>query len=96
MSWIVIATPPFTTLEQFDAVTAEVGEEPEGLEARYVGTTDGEVRVISLWESKQHADRFMNERLGPALAKVLGPAPAGAPRYYGINVARAYSRQPVG
>ena len=95
MSWIVIATPPFTSIEQFDAVMAEMGEEPDGLEARYVGTTDGEVRVISLWESKAHADRFMTERLGPALAKALGPAPAGAPRHYGIEVERSYARQPV-
>ena len=96
MSWIAIATPPFTALEQFDKVMAEIGEEPDGLQARYVGMTDGEVRVISLWESKEHADRFMTERLGPALAKTLGPAPAGAPRYYGVDVAREYVRQPVG
>ena len=87
--------PAVHALEQFDAVMAEVGDEPEGLEARYVGTTDGELRVVSLWESKAHADRFFAETLGPALAKALGPEPAGAPRYYGIEVARSYARQPV-
>ena len=57
---------------------------------------DGTLRVISLWESKAHADRFFTEKLGPALAKVLGPEPVGAPTAVGIDVARTYARQPVG
>ena len=93
MQWITIATPPFGSIEQFDKVRASVGDEPAGLEARYVGTTDdGTLRVVSLWESKAHADRFFVERLGPALAKALGPEPAGAPTVLGIDVARTYTR----
>jgi hypothetical protein len=42
-----------------------------------------------------HADRFFAEKLGPALAKVLGPEPAGAPEVVGIDVVRSYVRQPV-
>lgn len=64
--------------------------------ARYVGTTDGTLRVVTLWESKAHADRFFAEKLGPALASALGPEPVGRPEVFGIDVARSYVREPVG
>jgi hypothetical protein len=96
MQWIGVATPPFGSIEQFDAVMAQVGGEPEGLHARYVGTTGSHLRVVTVWESKAHADRFFAERLGPALAKVLGPEPVGTPEIVGIDVVRSYVREPVG
>jgi hypothetical protein len=97
MQWIAVATPPFTSIEQFDKVLAELGEDPvEGMEARYVGTTADGLRVVTLWETKEHADRFFADRLGPALAKVLAPEPAGRPEILGIDVARVYTRHPVG
>ena len=94
--WISVATPPFGSIEQFDAVMAQLGEEPAGLEARYVGIAgDGKPRVVTLWNSKADADRFFTERLAPTLAKVLGPEPAGAPQIVGIDVQRAYRRELV-
>jgi hypothetical protein len=97
MQWISFATPPFASVEQFDAVLAGQTAEPNGLEARYVGTTEnGELRIVTVWESKAHADRFFTETLGPALAKALGPEPVGRPELVGIEVAREYTRQPVG
>jgi hypothetical protein len=96
MKWITIATPPFRSIEQFDAVRSHMGSEPEGLEARHVGATeDGTLRVITLWESKAHAERFFAETLGPVLARVLGPEPVGAPTATGVDVARSYVREPV-
>jgi hypothetical protein len=95
MQWIAVAIPPYESIEQFDKVMDQVGGEPEGLEARYVGSTDDGLRVVTLWDSKEHADRFFADRLGPALAKVLGPEPAGTPQVLGIDVARTYVRQPV-
>ena len=97
MQWITVATPPFGSIEQFDKVRAHQGEEPAGLEARYVGTADdGKLRIVTLWETKAHADRFFTETLGPVLAKALGPEPVGAPEATGIEVERSYARQPVG
>ena len=95
--WITVSTPAFGSIEQFDAVQAAVqstlGGEPDGLEGRYVGTADdGKLRVVALWESKAHADRFFAETLGPALAKALGPEPVGKPQVVGIDVARSYVR----
>ena len=71
---------------------------PDGLEARYVGTTDGQLRIVALWESKEHADTFFAETLPSVLAKALGPEPAGSgvSEMVGIEVARSYVRQPVG
>jgi hypothetical protein len=97
MQWITVATSPVTSIEQFDTVLTQVGGNPDGLAARYAGTgQDGKVRVVTLWESKAHADRFFAETLGPALARALGPEPVGAPEVVGIDVARSYVHQPVG
>jgi hypothetical protein len=96
MQWIAVSTPPFGSLEQVNGVMAQVGSEPEGLEARYIGTADGSPRIVTVWESKAHADRFFSETLGPILAKTLGPEPVGKPEIIGIDVARSYVRQPVG
>jgi hypothetical protein len=96
MQWIAVATPPFRSLETLDAVMSRLGGAPEGLQARYAGRTGtGELRVVTVWDSQSHADRFFAERLGPALAEVLGPEPAGAPTVLGIEVERAYVREPV-
>ena len=96
MHWITVATPPFGSIEQFDKVRAQVGEEPAGLEERYVGTADdGTLRIVTLWESKAHADQFLAETLGPVLAKAFGPEPVGRPEVIGIDVARSYAREPV-
>jgi hypothetical protein len=94
--WITIGTPSLA-LEQVEATLDVLDGDPEGPEARYVGTTaDGDVRIVALWESKEHAERFFAEKLGPVIARVLGPEPAGAPAdVIGIDVVRQYVRQPV-
>src|SRR5262245_23461231 len=97
MQWMTIATSPLESVDQFDTVLAGQIDEPDGLAARFVGTTEnGELRIVALWESKAHADHFFTQTLGPALAKVLGPEPSGKPEVVGVAVARAYTGQPVG
>jgi hypothetical protein len=94
--WITVATPPFDSIETFDEVRAEVGSEPAGLEARYVGRADdGKLRSITIWRSKEDADRFYAETLRPALAKVLGPERVGPAERTDIEVQRTYTREPV-
>lgn len=93
MNWITVATPPFKELGQVDAVLAQLPAAPDGMEARYVGTTsEGELRIVALWESKAHADRFFAEALGPVLASTLAPEPMGTVDANGIEVARRYER----
>ena len=95
MQWITVGTPPFR-VDQYDQVLAQLGEEPAGLQARYVGTDDdGKLRIVGVWESKEHADRFYAKRLGPVLAKALGSEPVGNPDVIVIDVAHSYVREPV-
>lgn len=58
--------------------------------ARYACRAGDEFRVIAVWESEEHADRFFREVLGPILARVLGPEPAGAPAVTGVEVLREF------
>jgi len=97
MTWITVATPPFGSIDKFDQVVAHVTQQPDGLEARYAGTIgDGTLRVVTLWESRAHADRFFAETLGPVLAKALGPEPSGPADVVGIDIARTFVREPAG
>lgn len=93
--WMLVATPPFADVVLFDAVTAAAGE-PVGLRARYCGAADGTLRVITIWESREHAERFVRAQLGPAMASVLGPEPAGRPEMVGLELVRAWEATPVG
>ncbi|GHH34559.1 hypothetical protein [Lentzea cavernae] len=86
--WLTIATPPTRSLDQLDAVMGATA--PEGLRARYACQADGDFRIIAVWDSKEHADRFFREVLGPVLARVLGPEPAGAPAMTGMEVLREF------
>jgi hypothetical protein len=53
------------------------------------------VRIVGLWESKAHADRFFAETLPPSLVKALGPEPVGMPETIGFEVTDAYLREAV-
>ena len=95
MQWITVGTPPYS-IEQFEKVLAQLGEEPAGLQARYVGTDgDARLRIVGVWESKDHADRFYADRLGPVLAQALGSESVGRSDPIGIDVAYSYVRELV-
>jgi hypothetical protein len=87
--WLTIATPPTQSLDQIDKIMGSVA--PDGLRARYVCQADGKFQVIAVWDSKEHADRFFREVLGPILARVLGPEPSGAPAVTGMEVLREFT-----
>ncbi|HEX3621492.1 MAG TPA: hypothetical protein VHT97_04170 [Acidimicrobiales bacterium] len=94
MTWITVATPPFDSIEQADMIFRDQPTPVEGMEARYVGVADdGKLRFITMWASKADADRFFAQTLGPVLARVLGPRPAGAAEVIGIDVARTWARE---
>ena len=44
---------------------------PEGLITHIATETDGGVHIVDIWESAEHQQRFMAERLGPSVAKVM-------------------------
>lgn len=48
---------------------------PEGHVFQAAGPVDGGWRVVDVWASQEHFDRFMAERLGPALREAQAPQP---------------------
>jgi len=59
----------------YDAINAHMGvreNPPEGLIIHTAGTTDGGgFRIVDVWESREHFERFMADRLGPAIKAVV-------------------------
>jgi len=53
------------------------------------GLGDG-IRVVAIWESKQHADRFLEDRLAPALTSAFDE-PQGRPEVLQGVVANGYT-----
>jgi hypothetical protein len=92
---VLTAAPEFTK-EIYDAVTEKMfghspmseGDSPEGLIVHSAGQGDQGYYVYDIWESREAFERFMEQKLGPALAEVMGgPPPAsGAPQYFPIDV----------
>ena len=67
---------PGATLEQYDEVDQKVGSDrPEGAHLHLAGMTDGGLKVIEVWDSEEHIDRFMEEGLGEALEEAQVPEP---------------------
>ena len=93
MSYLTIAKPAFGTLEGFQKLMSAQGigqGEPEGLQARYVADVGDGIRVVAVWESKQHADRFLEDRLAPALTSAFDE-PQGRPEVLQGVVANSYT-----
>jgi hypothetical protein len=80
MSIIRINTPPLLTAEVYDEVNVKAGvnsDPPAGLLMHCAGEIDGVFQIIDVWESQEHADRFDNDRLGPAINEVVFAANPG-------------------
>ena len=75
MSYAMVSQTPGVSIDWHHAVERELGDEPiAGLVATYAGTSQDGLCVISVWESKAHADRFAVEQLVPTLRR-LGVTP---------------------
>lgn len=94
MSVMSFATPPFADKESVQRVVAALGGEPDGLQARYVTSHEGGIRIIAVWESMEHVQRFQKEKLGPALAQAMGE-PTGTPDLETCEVLSSYVAQPA-
>lgn len=70
------------TQEQYDAAHAQMGidaEPPEGLIFHAAGPIDEGWGIIDFWESREHFDRFQQDRLLPAFEELGDRAPQGPP-----------------
>ena len=63
------------TQEQYEAILGEVhpgGKLPAGQTYHVAGPTDGGWLIAAVWNSKEDYDRFVSEKLEPALGHVSG------------------------
>lgn len=66
------------TLEQYDQITEKMdlgGKAPPGCLFHWCGATDGGMRVVDVWESRETFDKFAQEKIGPFSAEVGAPEP---------------------
>ncbi len=63
---------PGATTEQYDDLERGLGEPRlgEGQTYHVAGTTEDGLCVVDVWESREHFDRFLAERLGEQLQRV--------------------------
>ncbi len=71
MAVVLIIEVPGATQEQYDAVVQGLGEPElgEGQSSHMSGPSDGGWCVVDVWESRDHFDRFVQERLGEQLQR---------------------------
>lgn len=75
MPYAMVSQNHGVSIDVHHALNRELGDEPvEGLIATYAGTGPVGLCVISVWETKAHADRFTTEQMIPTL-KRLGFTP---------------------
>ena len=79
MAWGFISELP-VSLDEYDRLNAEVGEDPEGLILHTASEKNGKARIIDVWESKEAYERFERDTLMPAMAQAgLEPPTEGPP-----------------
>ena len=60
---------------EYDKVSAVLdiqGSPPDGLIFHSAGELEGVFQVFNIWESREHFDRFREERLVPAMKEAMG------------------------
>jgi hypothetical protein len=88
MAWAFIQDSPEASLDDYDRVTAELGSvDPDGLILHVAGESPGGgLRIIDVWESKEHYERFRDELLVPAFERAIGAQGPTQPQEEELNV----------
>lgn len=68
---------------------------PDGLLAHGASEEDGKLRVVDIWDSPETYDRFVEERLGPAIGQALGDR-AEQPQRKDVPLHTFYAGAPSG
>lgn len=75
MTVCLILDFPGLTVEDRDAVAREIdwpAQWAEGCYSHGAGSNHGDLRVVELWESREHWERFLRDRLQQGIADALG------------------------
>jgi hypothetical protein len=81
MPIVRILSPREVTYEIYQKVGEKMdvaNNPPDGLLLHTASEVDGKLKIVDVWESQEHADRFGEERLGPAIMEVA-PQVGGPP-----------------
>jgi hypothetical protein len=73
----------------YDAINDRIPGPPEGLIVHTAGFgEDGTFRIYDVWESKEHFQRFVESKLGPAMEASGGEAAGGQlePQFFPVEV----------
>jgi hypothetical protein len=81
MAIVRIVSPREVTWEIYNQVEAKLEADgpPEGLIIHTAVDNNGHPKIIDVWESEEHAQRFGQERLGPAIMEIAGEQVGGPP-----------------
>jgi hypothetical protein len=96
MPIVRIVSPRDVTLEIYQRVRERMDTDnnpPEGLILHTASEVDGRLKVVDVWESEEHAERFGRERLGPAIMEVA-PEVGGPPEASQIEIYEIKNLQP--
>src|SRR5262245_46847411 len=71
MAYATVTHSPATTLQDFHALNAALGDyQPDGRLLLLVGHSADGLHIVDVWSTQAHADRFVAERLYPALQRM--------------------------
>jgi hypothetical protein len=72
VAFVRLAFFPGATLEQYEALDAELGDAPVPPERLVfvAGVRDGGLQVVQVWESREALDAFNQQWLVPALTRL--------------------------
>jgi hypothetical protein len=95
MAVALITDIPGGSQEMYDRVRSEMHLDapPEGNISHASGPIEGGWRVIDIWESPEHFERFARDRLAPALEAAGAPRREGPPEFMECHdvMTRAFS-----
>jgi hypothetical protein len=78
------------TEKMFGHAPMEESDAPEGLIVHSAGKTPGGWYVYDIWESREAFERFMNDRLMPAVGELMGsdfqPPEEARPQFFEVEV----------
>ena len=68
MAYLITHFWPGATMDQYDATVAVMHKPwPNGQVYHAAGPADGGVLVAAVWESQEHFDRFLRDRVMPGM-----------------------------
>jgi hypothetical protein len=79
---IVVIQDVEASVEQYDQVDEKLDRENDPIDGLILHTgskVDGKMKVVDVWETAEAFQKFVQERLIPAIAEVNPDAPQAAP-----------------